>query len=196
MKIQKALEILAQKGIIPKAIVKFIKVKLDKKMYLNCIVAYDDKNFYIVDNSLIGLRRDITIQRKDESTEVNFYENIVTQTLLYQFKLKIKVNKRELILEDPIEGDTNKFFEEFALRGVPISKISKNKYFVKKAIKYGSWGGTLLGVGFLIPVISDFAMDFAEEKIKETIMESSDELSSQVVDKSIQKIKEKLWVWG
>jgi len=165
MKLQKALNILEKKGITPKAIAKFIKVKLDKKIYTNCIVAYDDKNFYIIDNNLIGLRRDITIQRKDESVEVNFYEKIFTQMLLYQFRLKITVNKRELILEDPIEGDTNKFFEEFALRGVPVSKISKNKYFMKKAIKYCSWLTNFSSSVFIVSVVTDLAIDYFEEKL-------------------------------
>jgi hypothetical protein len=189
MNVRKALKVLEKKGITSRAIAKFMKVKLDNEIMFNCVVAYDDEYFYIFNENLLGLGNStIIIERKDNSYEVRFNDNIVGKILLYEFKFILNINKRVLILEDAIEGEVNKFFEEFGLRGVGIANVTKSKFYLKKGIKYGSYltGGVAMAIGGSF--VWDYLEEMFEEKIKEVVENSSEEIASKIADSFIDKI--------
>jgi len=193
MKLEKALKILKSKGITPKAIAKFMKVKFNRKNMLNCIVAFDEKYIYLINENFMKIgNKHIIIERKDETYEISFNDNIVGK-LFVEFKFVIYVNKHQLILEDPIEGNVEKFFEEFALKGVSVKNITKMKYFIKKGIKYATIAGAVIGSAGLAGLAWDmFLQDKFENWLENIVSEAISKKSDDIADAVVEDLKNRI----
>ena len=188
MTIIKAKEILNKKGINPKAVVKFMKVKLDKKTMLDCIVAYDDKHFYILHDRVIFANMDVIIERKDESISIQYFDDLARKIIAYSIKLTIYTQKRILVVEDPIDGDIKEFFEGFYLRGVETEHLIKTRYMLKKMIKYGKIAASLASGGIVAYLAEEMAEEKFKEFVSEAVVDNSDKIADAIVDSTSKKL--------